>query len=111
MKNQGTGMSFYLQYLKDKIEKPLVYAEAGTGKAGTVLEYIKDTNIEDLELLCPNADIKTDVRNYIFDKLTNENEYWGKNELLEMIDFCNRNQLDLEKKILKQLLSLNYRRI
>lgn len=160
MRNKGTGMSFYMEYLKDKNSNPLIDAEAGAGKAGTILEYLKDTNlyideqelrdsalsysseqykrvseyqkcmfcnelhqnikiydksdnslIENLELLCSEAYLTTPAQDFIFDKLTNENEYLGKNELLDMIEFCNRNQLHLENKILMQLLSLRYRRI
>jgi len=44
--------------------------------------------------------IEEETKNYIFEELKDCHEYWGSNSLLEMIDFCNRNNLPQKKALL-----------
>ncbi len=48
--------------------------------------------------------INQEIRDYYFDLLKTEHEYWGENSLVEMIDFCARNQLHSIKSALTKLM-------
>lgn len=52
-------------------------------------------------------DINKETQNIIFEELTEEYDYWGENNLVEMIDFCNRNKLKSRQRTLMLLLNLN----
>ena len=49
--------------------------------------------------------MEKETQNLIFEELTDMYGYWGENNLLEMIDFCNRNQLYTQRKALTMLLN------
>jgi len=51
--------------------------------------------------------INQDIKDCIFRELVDRYEYWGESSLIEMIDFCNRNQLRIQKSILTKLLKPN----
>ena len=50
--------------------------------------------------------INQETQNLIFEELAEEYDYWGENNLFEMIDFCNRNNLKSRKRTLTLLLNL-----
>ena len=52
-------------------------------------------------------DINQGTQDFIFEELAEEYNYWGENNLLEMIDFCNRNNLKSRRRTLTLLLNLN----
>lgn len=41
-----------------------------------------------------------DIQDSVFEKLKDIDNYWGENSILAMMDFCKRNNLELERKIL-----------
>jgi len=49
--------------------------------------------------------INQETKDYIFEELTDMYGYWGENSLIEMIDFCNRNQLKSQQRTLTILLT------
>lgn len=51
--------------------------------------------------------INRETENLIFEELTGEYDYWGENNLFEMIDFCNRNKLKSLQRTLSLLLNLS----
>lgn len=51
--------------------------------------------------------IEEDVKGCVFNELVEKYDYWGENSLVEMIDFCKRNNLDIQKKVLTNLLRPN----
>lgn len=48
--------------------------------------------------------IINEIKDLIFEDLKNFYDYWGENNMAEMIDFCNRNKIHLHQKILTNLL-------
>lgn len=48
--------------------------------------------------------INQETQNYVFEELRESHEYWGNNSLIEMMDFCHRNNLNKYKSILTILL-------
>lgn len=50
--------------------------------------------------------INKETQNLIFEELAEEYDYWGENNLFEMIDFCNRNNLKSRQRTLTLLLNL-----
>lgn len=48
-----------------------------------------------------------ELKNYIFDDLVEIHNYWGTNSFIEMIDFCNRNNLHSQKSMLIDLMKPN----
>ncbi|MDR2954623.1 MAG: hypothetical protein LBV43_06040 [Prevotella sp.] len=51
-----------------------------------------------------HEDIDTELKNYIFEELTEQYSYQGENCTVGMIDFCNRNNLHSQKKMLITLM-------
>jgi hypothetical protein len=51
--------------------------------------------------------INKETQNLIFVELTEGYDYWGENNLFEMIDFCYRNNLKSRQRTLTLLLNLN----
>ena len=47
--------------------------------------------------------ILKDVQNSVFEKLRDIDSYWGENTILEMLGFCKRKNLDLERRILMNI--------
>jgi hypothetical protein len=51
-----------------------------------------------------HEDINTELKDYIFEELAEQYSYRGQSCLIEMIDFCNSNNLHSQKKILITLM-------
>lgn len=54
-----------------------------------------------------SVEIEQDIKDLMFERLKKDYEYWGENKILEMLDFCNRNNLHSEKETLQKLLKPN----
>lgn len=54
-----------------------------------------------------SEEIIEETRNTIFKELKDIHDYWGQNSFVEMIDFCNRNNLHTQKSILIHLMKPN----
>lgn len=54
-----------------------------------------------------NRDTIRMSQNNIYEVLKSEHDYWGLNSILEMLDFCKRNQLDWIVKPLESLKLIN----
>jgi len=48
-----------------------------------------------------------DIKDLMYNDLKVKHDYWGESSILEMLDFCNRNNLHLQRKILLKLLKPN----
>ena len=63
--------------------------------------------IEPIEKTMDNPEaINKETQSLIFEELAEEYDYWGENNLFEMIDFCNRNNLKSRQRTLTLLLNL-----
>lgn len=63
--------------------------------------------IEPIENIMANSEaVNNEAQSLIFEELAEEYDYWGENNLFDMIDFCNRNKLKSRQRTLTLLLNL-----
>jgi len=49
-------------------------------------------------------ELRSEIQNFLFEEPTEMFDYWGENRLIDMLDFCNRNNLLPQKKTLINLM-------